>query len=657
MSVSISISIAQNSQSIQNNTSNVTVAVTARWTYGAYNATGQCTGTITINGTAYSFTGLTFNKGATTSGSEVIMTKTVNVGHNADGTKTLSCSASFVTGISAGTVTASATKTLTTIPRATQPKVGASVRDMGDYVTIYTEAASGSFTHDLAYSFMGGVYQTIATGVTEWHNWTIPEDLANQIPNATSGTATIRCITKNGSTTVGTKTVTMTLKVPASVVPTVSAVIATEKTSGLAAQFGAFIQGKSVLDVKATAAGAKGSTIKSYKATLQGVTYTGATFTTGTLQQSGDHSLVVTVTDSRGRTASRAASIPVLPYTLPSTSEFRAYRCDASGNAKGDGNYLSVSYGYSVAALGNKNTANMVIEYKTRASSSWTQLATSADLEGSGVRFFNSGPTFSTDYVYDIRMTVTDWFGASTSYTVALPTADVVLDISEDGTGLSFGKVSQRSKATEFGRVMYDRFDTMIQNGLAAYTGSGDSAIDPNTTLEHLVLTDKNIPGAGFWHIMTMFYSGKTVTSNRTQLAMPYNTDGSLWVRRYYDGAWTSWKELPVVSEEGSSGIWTYTKWTDGRAELIGEYTVSNVDCSTALGTWYRTAVLSPSAFPFTVQDPVLTASYESTGNGAMLWVNAETTTTAPAKYYLIRPTSSMLTAGKILMRVSGRWK
>lgn len=654
MGVSIGITITQNSQSIANNKSNVTVAVRASWTYGSYNATGQCSGTVTIDGTAYTFTGLSFNKSATTSGSEIIMTKTVDVTHNADGTKTLSCSASFVTGISAGTVSASASKTLTTIPRATTPTVGASVRDMGDYVTIYTAAASSAFTHDLAYSFMGSAYQTIATGVKEWHNWTIP-DLASQIPNTTSGTATIRCITKNGSTVIGTKTVVMTLKVPASVVPTISAVTATENTSGLAAQFGAFVQGKSALNVKVTAAGAKGSTISSYKATLQGVAYTGASFTTGTLLLSGTHSLVVTVTDSRGRSASKTTSITVLPYTLPATSEFKAFRCDENGSAKGDGTYLSVAYAYSVASLGGKNTANMVIQYKTRASNSWTQLTTGWDLEGSGVMFFYDGPTFSTDYLYDIRMTVTDWFGASTSYMVALPTADVVLDISADGTGLGIGKVSQRNNATEFNRVMYDRFDTLINNGLAVYGGSGDNAIDPDTTLEHLVLTTKNTPAAGFWYIQTLFYSTKSVTANRVQLALPYQNDGSIWVRRYYSGAWTEWMGSPTLMREYDYGIWHVRYWSDGWLEMTGSLEITDLPCTTALGSWYRTAVFDSGTFPAPMDRPVVTANYESDGYGAMLWATTEATNAKGPSYYLIRPTSTTIASGRVQLRVTGR--
>ena len=46
MGASISLSIAQNSQSIANNTSNVTVAVKVHWTSGTWNALGECYGSI-----------------------------------------------------------------------------------------------------------------------------------------------------------------------------------------------------------------------------------------------------------------------------------------------------------------------------------------------------------------------------------------------------------------------------------------------------------------------------------------------------------------------------------------------------------------------------------------------------------------------------------
>lgn len=584
----------------------------------------------------------------------VVATGTYTFTHNQDGTRNFT--AYVEAGIYTWAVNCTGSKsfTLDVIPGPSVPTVSASSVDMGGKVTINTNRENTSLTHDLAYSFAGGAYVSIATGVGASYAWTTP-DLASSIPNTTSGTVTIRCITKSGTATIGTKTVTMTLKVPTSVVPTISAVTIAEATAGLAAQFGAYIQNKSTLTVKTTAAGAKGSTISSYKIAVQGMPYTGAEITTEVLALSGTHNLVATVTDSRGRTASKTFTISVLEYTPPSTTEFKAFRCDENSNAKDDGIYLSVSYAYRVASLGGKNTADMVIEYKTETGSTWTPLADSWDLEGSGIQFFYEGPTFSTDYQYDVRMTVTDWFGATASYAVTLPTADVVLDISSDGTGLGIGKVSQRSKATEFARTMYDKFDTVIGNGLAVYTGSGSYATDPDKTLESLILTDKNTPDVGFWYVQTVFYSTKSETANRTQFSLPYQSDGSLWVRRYFNGTWSEWQESPVLMREYDYGIWHVRYWSDGWLEMTGSLEIADLPCTTALGNWYRTAVFSVGTFPAPMDKPVVTANYESDGYGALLWATTEATNTTGPSYYLIRPTSATIASGRVQLRVTGR--
>lgn len=111
-----------------------------------------------------------------------------------------------------------------------------------------------------------------------------------------------------------------------------------------------------------------------------------------------------------------------------------------------------------------------------------------------------------------------------------------------------------------------------------------------------------------------------------------------------------------ISVDRGSSGIWKYSKWSDGTVDLWGVYSVSNLACTTALGGWYRTAVFTPSAFPFTVTNPRLVANYESDGYGAMLWATTTTTTTKPPSYYLIRPTSATIASGKIIFHVTGTW-
>lgn len=117
-----------------------------------------------------------------------------------------------LSGTYTDSITASGAVTLDTIARASVPTVSAASVTMGNSVTITTNRKSDSFTHDLTYSF-GGSTGTIATGVGASYAWTVP-DLVSKIPNKASGTCTITCKTKNGTTVIGTNTVTLTLKIP-----------------------------------------------------------------------------------------------------------------------------------------------------------------------------------------------------------------------------------------------------------------------------------------------------------------------------------------------------------------------------------------------------------------------------------------------------------
>lgn len=116
--------------------------------------------------------------------------------------------------------TANITVTLAGIAGASSPTLSATSAKMGDSLTITTNRLSSAFTHTLKYTF-GGETGTIATGVGASHTWTIP-DLAHLCNNALSGSCEISCTTYNGSTAIGTKTVSITFSVPSPTVPTVS---------------------------------------------------------------------------------------------------------------------------------------------------------------------------------------------------------------------------------------------------------------------------------------------------------------------------------------------------------------------------------------------------------------------------------------------------
>ena len=441
-------------QNVANNTSKITCTMylvqASSW---GLNISTRSDNSTTINGTKYTWDspaisnggGKTTKLGTVTSG---------NIAHNADGTKSVTISSTFnleatISGTYRGTITASATITLNTIPRATTPTLSASSANMGATVTINMPRASSAFTHDLAYKVGSGSYVSIATGRGTSYGWTVP-DVASSIPNATSVKLTVRCITKNGSTTVGTKYAYLTAKVPASVVPPAPTLAISEGTAGLAAQFGAYVQNKSTLVVSIAAAGIKGSTITAYQTTLLGKTYTGSAFTSGVLTTSGTVTLSTKVKDSRGRwSAAKTTTVTVLPYSAPQVKALKVFRVDSAGVADEQGEYIRVDYNYSVSPLGYKNTQTAVIEYKRSSETTWATLLTNTAYSVN-VSAKPTTPTFSIDYQYDIRLTVTDWFEEPRTYTTTLPSGAVILDLLASGKGIAFGKTADQ-EGVDFG--------------------------------------------------------------------------------------------------------------------------------------------------------------------------------------------------------------
>lgn len=430
------ITITQNSQSVANNTSNVTVSVRVYRTNTGYTTYGTGTVYCTINGTQYTES-ITSDDKITNSG-VTIFSKTLNIAHNADGTKTLATSAR-ITHQQFSSSSQPYSQDLTTIPRATTPTLSASSVNMGASITINMARASSSFDHTLTYKF-GNATGTIGSDLATSKAWTVPLSLASQIPNGTSGTCTITCKTYNGSTLIGTKTVSFTAVVPSSVVPSISALTIAEGTTGIAAQFGAYIQNKSKLKVTITATGSYSSTIKSYKTTISGKSYTASSFTSSVLSSSGSVKVSTTVTDSRGRTATKESTVSVLAYTAPKITKFSALRTNTG---------VQVSMNFSIASLGEKNARSYVLSYKPKTGDTWETLSSGSVYSYNSSQTFSEG--FSTEASYDLRLTVTDYFGESAAATAyaEIPTAFTLLDFNASGKGIAFGKVSELENQME----------------------------------------------------------------------------------------------------------------------------------------------------------------------------------------------------------------
>lgn len=317
---------------------------------------------------------------------------------------------------------------------ATQPSLSAATVEMGKSVTISTPAVNSAYRHTLRYAF-GGASGTIATGITSSESWTPPVSLANQIPSATAGSGTIYCDTYSGSTLLGTKSVSITLTVPGSVVPsagTLSAALA-EDTSGT----GLYVKGmgKAKLTLSG-ASGAYGSSITSYTITGGGWTATNGALTTGTLASAGNITFTATVTDSRGRKASTTRAINVIDYTKPGVAVCDVYRCDADGNRKKAGTYFAVEINASYSVI-TGNTLNITARYKKQSESSY---GTATNVTNNGKTVLGGG-NIGASTTYDVVVTVADKYN-SLSIPRTLSTKSVLQSFKRSA-GAAIGKVAE----------------------------------------------------------------------------------------------------------------------------------------------------------------------------------------------------------------------
>lgn len=317
---------------------------------------------------------------------------------------------------------------------ATQPSLSAATVEMGKSVTINTPAVNSAYRHTLRYAF-GSASGTIAAGIASSVSWTPPVSLANQIPSATAGSGTIYCDTYSGSTLLGTKSVSITLTVPGSVVPsagTLSAALA-EDTSGT----GLYVKGmgKAKLTLSG-ASGAYGSSITSYTITGGGWTATNGALTTGTLASAGNITFTATVTDSRGRKASTTRAITVIDYTKPGVAVCDVYRCDADGNRKKAGTYFAVEINASYSAI-TGNTLNITARYKKQSESSY---GTAANVTNNGKTVLGGG-NIGASTTYDVLVTVADKYN-SLLIQRTLSTKSVLQSFKRSA-GAAIGKVAE----------------------------------------------------------------------------------------------------------------------------------------------------------------------------------------------------------------------
>lgn len=225
-----------------------------------------------------------------------------------------------------------------------------------------------------------------------------------------------------------------------------------------------------------------------------------------------------------------------LAYQKPRISGYSVARTDANGNANDSGAYAKVYFEWQT----DKTVSSITVAWVASEDNGSATISASGT---SGTVSQVVGGALSADATYTVTVTVAD-SGGENSESATLGGTAFTMDFLEGGKGAAFGKPAEKQNTLEVAWDIEDKFGTQIRNGLAAYTGSTDAAIDPDTTLEQLVLTNKNAPTTAFYFVSTMFYSTKSETANRAQIAVPYNANARSMYHRYYTGgAWSSWQK------------------------------------------------------------------------------------------------------------------
>lgn len=365
--------------------------------------------------------------------------------HNSDGTKSFSISVSGAIYTYAVNCTGSGNFTLDTIPRASS--ISVPTLTLGTPGTITINRASSSFTHTLTYNW-GSTSDTIVTKTSSTSvSWTPPLSLANYIPNNSLGQGTIKCDTYNGSTLIGSKSVSFYGKVPDIIdtKPGVTLNIA-EAVEDVKTKIGAYVKDLSKLAITVSASGKFNASIKSYSIKVNGATYNGSTALTELLNTSGNMVITATATDSRGYVGTTSISINVLDYSKPKINLFTAERSDASGTASESGGSLKVNYDVAYSNIIGPNGSNTIstnIKYKKKDETDYTSVQVT-NLSGTKVL----ADAVDINYTYDVLLEVSDSFNTTTVSTI-ISTAFTLLDFNTSGKGMAIGKVSEEAEKVE----------------------------------------------------------------------------------------------------------------------------------------------------------------------------------------------------------------
>lgn len=709
------LTVTETSYSVENNTSLVSFALTITyisskgWDYnhGVNNASAYDE-TVIINGTSY----VAHNGKYDGSSVTTYISGTQTIEHDADGSKTITCSFSVddKTGKSytSGDASASGTLTLTTIPRASTFNASSYSGTLGTAMSITYTSASNSFTHTLTFSLGSTTIGTNNTSGT--FSWTPSYNLATNNTSGTTLSGTLTLITYNGSTELGRKTAPCSLTIPNNSTTQPSISIATSDTNGYLSTYNAYVYTKSILKITPTITYKYNSSIKTISYTLRKTNSSGAVLTSAsysslttfsyTTNYVGTIHITTTITDSRNFSKSATTTITVANYVSPNISQFQCERDTTTEST------INCYITGSSTNINNRslNTTTWTLQYKKSTASSWTTANT-----WTGYTLSKQPQTITgTDVnaTYDIKITAVDQF-STVPKTATVTSTFTLMNFSNGGKGIAIGKSSEAENLFEcdlktkfnkdttlLGSVIGGKFqsknlfnqnDVNVDKYIAIDSTSETLATSANTYttkwIEVKSSTTYVLSGNinrfrgqyknGSGTITYVGYSGAVespqqfTTLSDTKYVRIYYYSGSSLGSNYQleEGTtattFTEYQGCGSILGSNTNGY--YQKYDDGTLICWNRITIASVPVGGAMGSLYVSGNLeSFGDYPVSFLDtPIVTITTESDDNYTYCWAfkSVRPSATAVRGFKIVSYKSVTLTNLRVTYIAIGRWK
>lgn len=508
----------------------------------------------------------------TRNGAVLLASGTKTVTHDDDGSKTIVVWARMLDISTFGDIGwKKGELKLTDIPRSSRIK-SVEGNTLGSTITVNLERYSNSYHHQVWWKAFGGDWIDLGTTNGTTVTFTPDLNLAEKIPNSTSGELAISVRTYYGSKRIGDVEGKYTLSIPANGKPTINDLILTETNPKLAdvSTNNTFVQTLSVAKVSFGVTPYLGSTIKSYYAEVVG--YNNTISTDGAklnfFSTNGKYTIRGHVTDSRGiRSEIFEKVITVVPYFLP-TVTVQALRSGSRNDT------ITVVRNIRIAPViidgVRKNSLSMIFRTKKTLESdnTWTK-NTGGELTNVGVENLTNSSvnltgTFSPEFAWDIQAVVRDRFSDNIQpdgvrYNTTAPSEAVILNYTPEGIGVM--KIREKG-ALDVGGDIYSNGKLVPTVQLAkpdgrtlAITGDANKLIVGGMYATNNVT---NLPQGAQRNGYLWIINHHNLTNYLVQYYTPHDKD-ELWIRRMYNGTWNAWQKFAV--DPGETKV--ATKWVN----------------------------------------------------------------------------------------------